>query len=70
VKVGDVITVRDGSRDAGLFTELADKHEKAGVPAWLSADVKKLSGEVKTAPVFNPAESLFDPEQVMEYYSR
>lgn len=70
VKVGDVISVREGSRQSGLFTELADKYEAAGVPAWVSFDVKKMEGVVKAAPQYNAAESLFDPEQVMEYYSR
>ena len=70
VKVGDVLSVREGSRQTGLFVTLADTHEAAGVPAWLTFDIKKLEGVVKAAPVYNPSESMFDPEQVMEYYSR
>lgn len=70
VKVGDVVSVREGSKQSGLFIELADKHEMAAVPAWLTFDVKKLEGTVKSAPVYNPAETLFDPEQVLEFYSR
>lgn len=70
VKVGDIISVREGSRSSILFTNLGDTHESTAVPAWLSFDVKKLEGEMKAAPVYNPAETLFDPEQVMEYYSR
>lgn len=70
VRVGDEVTVREGSKQSGLFVNLADSHEKAGVPAWLTFDAKKLSGEVKSVPVYNPSETLFDPEQVLEYYSR
>ena len=70
VKVGDVISVREGSRQNGLFANLKDTHEPAAVPDWLSFDIKKLEGKMKSAPVYNPAETLFDPEQVMEYYSR
>ena len=70
VKVGDIISVREGSRQNGLFANLKDTHEPAAVPDWLSFDVKKLEGKMKSAPVYNPAETLFDPEQVMEYYSR
>jgi hypothetical protein len=29
-----------------------------------------MEGEMKAAPVYNPTEAMFDPEQVMEYYSR
>lgn len=70
VRVGDVVSVREGSRQNGLFVNLSESHEPAGVPAWLSFDAKKLEGTMKSAPVYTPAETLFDPEQVMEYYSR
>lgn len=70
VRVGDVITVRENSRQSGLFNTLADTHEATAVPGWLSIDVKKLEGTVKGTPVYNPAETMFDPEQVMEFYSR
>jgi small subunit ribosomal protein S4 len=70
VRIGDVITVREGSRASVMYAELAEKHEALSVPAWLSFDAKKLEGAVKGAPQYNPAETMFDPEQVMEYYSR
>ena len=70
VKPGEVISIREGSRQTGLFVDLKENHEPTLVPAWVSFDVKKMEGEMKTTPVFNQAESLFDPEQVMEYYSR
>lgn len=70
VKVGDVITVREGSKQSGLFVTIAETHESASVPAWLSMDIKKLTATVTGLPVYNPAETLFDPEQVMEFYSR
>jgi small subunit ribosomal protein S4 len=70
VKVGDVVSIREGSRQTGLFVDLSEKHEPAGVPAWVTFDVKKMEGVMKAAPVYDPVSSLFDPEQVMEYYSR
>ncbi|MEN9920338.1 MAG: ribosomal protein small subunit ribosomal protein [Candidatus Parcubacteria bacterium] len=70
VRVGDVITVREGSKPSVMFIGLAEKHEAITTPSWLTFDAKKLEGSVKAAPVFNPAEALFDPEQVMEFYSR
>lgn len=70
VCVGDVVSVRDGSKNSGLFDTLTDSHEKAGVPAWLTFDVKKLEGTMTALPTYEPSETLFDPEQVLEYYSR
>jgi small subunit ribosomal protein S4 len=70
VNEGDVISVRNGSRESIVFTTLPETHEAAGIPTWLSFDLKKLEGTVQSAPVYDPTESLFDPEQVLEYYSR
>lgn len=70
VKVGDVISVREGSRQSVLFVNLNETHEVASLPNWVSFDAKKMEGAMKTVPAYNPAEFLFDPEQVMEYYSR
>lgn len=70
VAVGDTITIREGSRQSALFVELAEKHEITAVPSWLQFDAKKLTGTVQSVPVVESSELLFDPEQVMEYYSR
>lgn len=70
VRIGDVITIREGSRNSGLFENFADTHEIAGVPAWLSFDVKKMEGKMVAEPTYEPSETLFDPQQVLEYYSR
>jgi len=70
VRLGDVISVREGSRSSVLFVGLAETHDVASLPNWVTFDVKKLEGKVTGAPQYTPSETLFDPEQVMEYYSR
>jgi small subunit ribosomal protein S4 len=70
VKIGDVLSIRDKSKNSGLFTFLTEDHESAAVPNWLSFSIKNLSGEKKAEPTYEPAEALFDPERVLEYYSR
>lgn len=70
VKVGDVLSIREGSRQTGLFIDLAEKHEAVAMPSWVTFDPKKMEGTMKSAAVFDATGSLFDPEQVMEYYSR
>lgn len=70
VRQGDIITVREGSKQIGLLINIGEEHAMQGVPAWLKFDLKGLSGEVKNTPTFEPAETMFDPEQVLEYYSR
>ena len=70
VKVNDVISVREGSKNTNLFLNFVDTHDMASVPAWLSFDAKNLVGTVTGTPVYEASAHMFDPEQVLEYYSR
>jgi len=69
LKTGDVVSVREGSRASQLFAHL---NEEAAIstPAWLKLDQKKMEGKIESQPIYEPAETLFDPEQVFEFYSR
>lgn len=70
MKIGDVFVVREGSKSAHLFDNFTERHEEVSVPSWLSFEAKKLSGTLTALPTYEPSETLFDPEQVLEYYSR
>ncbi len=70
MKVNDEFSVREGSKKAVLFLNFAETHEAAGVPSWMTFDAKKLTGTVTGVPTYEPSQTLFDPEQVLEYYSR
>ncbi len=69
LRAGDVVSVREGSRNSVLFTDLSERHSGV-VPTWLKFDMKKLEGKMDGQPAYEPAETLFDPEQVFEFYSR
>ena len=70
LNVSDTISVKEGSLQTGLYVDLKDTYDGAGLPSWLSFDIKLITGKVTGEPTFNPNESYFDPEQVLEYYSR
>ena len=70
VENDDVIAVREGSKATSLFLNFAETFETTTVPTWLSMDAKKLETKVIGVPTYTPAETLFDPEQVFEFYSR
>lgn len=70
VRDNDVISVREGSKTSGLFTTLAEDFTAASLPAWLTFDLKTLSGTKTAEPTYEPTEVLFDPVLVLEYYSR
>jgi small subunit ribosomal protein S4 len=70
VKDGDVISVREGSKQTNLFLTLQESHDTVSVPSWLTFDLKKMEGTVAGAPIYEAANFMFDAEQVLEYYSR
>ncbi|MEX0931011.1 MAG: 30S ribosomal protein S4 [Candidatus Paceibacterota bacterium] len=65
-----VISIREGSKNAVLFENFDEKHESANVPNWLSFNIKNMQGTVTGEPTYVSSETLFDPEQILEYYSR
>jgi small subunit ribosomal protein S4 len=67
-RIGDVITIREGSKKSPLFSELDKKLKNYNPPAWLSFDVSKLEGKVTGKP--KNTEGFFNFNSVFEYYSR
>lgn len=70
VKEGDVITLREKSKQSPLFTSVAERLEGAQLPAWLTFDPKKFEAQVKGLPKLEMAETTFNLKSVIEFYSR
>lgn len=70
VKVGAEVAVREGSQTSVLFASPEDNTDLKETPSWLRYHPKHRVGTKKAEPVYEPAETLFDPQQVLEYYSR
>jgi len=67
---GDVVSVREGSRKRSYFRDLAAVAEDKNVPAWLSRDLKALSGTVIRLPERGEIDSNLNEQMIVEYYSR
>ncbi len=70
VRVGDTISVREQSKQSPLFVNLNETLLTYTAPHWVTLDTKALKGEKKAEPTYEPSETIFDPQQVLEYYSR
>jgi small subunit ribosomal protein S4 len=68
VKVGDVVAVREGSKNIKVFTVLADKLKDIKTPKWLEFDPKTMSAKTNSAP--SDFETSIDVQKVLEFYSR
>ncbi len=67
---GDVIQVREGSRDGTYFKELKDVAEKRTFPAWLNRDLKNLTGTVQRLPERAEIDGNLEEQLIVEFYSR
>lgn len=67
VKQGDVITVREKSRDLGL---IKDSLNQKSVPGWLSLDENALSAKVLENPTRDAVDFDINEAMIIEFYSR
>ena len=70
VGAGDMVQVREGSRAATYFKELADLAEKRNIPAWLDRDLKTLTGTVQRLPERAEIDGNLNEQLIVEFYSR
>lgn len=68
VHVGDVISVREGSKTSALFADFTKKIKEYTVPSWLKLSPESLQGEVVAKPKNDEQFLHFDT--VLEFYSR
>ncbi len=71
VREGDVIEVRDKSRQIGLVLDAMESPER-DVPEYMTVDYKKMRGTFVTVPKLAdvPYPVQMEPNLVIEYYSR
>ncbi len=70
VKPGDVISVRDRSKQNAYFKDLAGVLGDKVVPAWMSLDIENLSGRILELPSRDELDVSLNEQLIVEYYSR
>ena len=70
VKTGDVISWREGSTKSEYYKMIVQEIEGRTIPAWLSLDKQKMSGQIVNLPAPVDIEVKFDEKAIVEYYSR
>ncbi|OGG69585.1 hypothetical protein A3F27_00495 [Candidatus Kaiserbacteria bacterium RIFCSPHIGHO2_12_FULL_53_13] len=70
-RVGDVLSVREGSRSKALFGKLNDPDEPGRAKsAWVVLDAELMRAEVVGEPTYSLTETGIDYPTVFEFYSR
>lgn len=70
VKVNDEVSFTPRGRKTEYVKTLPEILKSKQVPSWLSLDMAALKGRVIGTPTIEEAESLFDPNVIVEFYSR
>ncbi|MGI6251018.1 MAG: 30S ribosomal protein S4 [Anaerolineaceae bacterium] len=70
VKVDDVISVREKSKDSPYFKTLREEAEGRTVPTWLARDLTNLSGRMLRQPERSEIDGNLNEQLIVEYYSR
>ncbi len=70
VKEGDVITVREKSRNIKAMSDALEAVVRRGVPQWLDLEKENLKGTVKALPVREDLTMPIQEQLIVELYSK
>lgn len=70
VSTGDVIAVRQTKRNKKQWTNFLETVQKVEPPSWLTVDLKNLTSKVTGVPAGDELKQQFEPQSIVEFYSR
>ncbi len=70
LKVGDVIQLKEGSKDSALIKTIVDNLGTKTPPAWLELDINDLSAKVVNLPTKEEIDIPVDEQMIVELYSK
>jgi small subunit ribosomal protein S4 len=70
VKVGDVVEVREKSRNVQPITEALEAVVRRGIPQWLDLEKESMKGVVKALPVREDITMPIQEQLIVELYSK
>ena len=70
IKAGDVISVKEASRDSVKFNALAEAAATANAPKWLEVKAEAMTATVLTLPAREDVDFDFNEQLIVELYSK
>ena len=70
IKAGDVIAVKETSRDSSKFKALAEAAATANAPKWLEVKADAMSATVLNLPAREDVDFDFNEQLIVEFYSK
>ena len=70
VRVGDVVSVKEQSRQMGRILTAMEGAQRRGVPEWAELDRDNCSGRIKLLPTRSDITMPINEKLIVELYSR
>lgn len=70
VRPGDVISVRDGSKNVPLIQDSVENRGGRDLPDWLEANVKAMKGRLLRVPARETIPITIQENMIVEFYSK
>jgi len=70
VRVGDVLSIREGSKKKVIFSKLDEELKAVKHPNWMSVDPAAKTVKIIAKPASETTDLLFDVGAVLEFYTR
>jgi small subunit ribosomal protein S4 len=70
LRPGDVVSVREKSRNVLPISAAAERASESRVPAWIEVDRKKMQGRVLSIPERAQIDTQVNEQLIVEFYSR
>ena len=70
IKAGDVIAVKESSRDSSKFKALAESAATANTPKWLEVKAEDMRATVLNLPAREDVDFDFNEQLIVEFYSK
>ena len=70
VKVGDVVAVREKSKNSEHMKSIAEANASRGVPGWLDMDKNAMQGKVVSLPTRDCIDYEVEEHLIVELYSK
>lgn len=70
LKIGDVVSIREGSKDKGLFRTISERMAEITAPNWIKLNKTTFQAEIAGSPTLTPGDQNFDLQTVIQFYKR
>lgn len=70
LKIGDVVAIREGSKEKGLFNNMSERIAEITVPNWIKLNKTTNQSEIVGSGTITPGDTNFDLASVIQFYKR